>query len=104
MCIRAKGLIRINAPKKLVELISGLQTTPETLDRARAFAEDCGKGKRSPLRHSIISNAALVVTTSKDVPGFVSNALLMPFINEVCTRLSRVLCCALTSVSRRFCV
>jgi 3-hydroxyacyl-CoA dehydrogenase len=23
------------------------------------------------------------VTTSKDVPGFVSNALLMPFINEV---------------------
>ncbi|KAL5638342.1 hypothetical protein ACGC1H_005128 [Rhizoctonia solani] len=51
---------------KLVELISGLQTTPETLDRARSFAEACGK----------------VVTVSKDVPGFVSNALLMPFINE----------------------
>jgi 3-hydroxybutyryl-CoA dehydrogenase len=51
---------------KLVELISALQTTPDTLDRARAFAGACGKE----------------VTTSKDVPGFVSNALLMPFINE----------------------
>ncbi|KAJ7032703.1 3-hydroxyacyl-CoA dehydrogenase [Mycena alexandri] len=51
---------------KLVELISALQTTPETLGRARAFAGACGKE----------------VTTSKDVPGFVSNALLMPFINE----------------------
>ncbi|KAG8925846.1 hypothetical protein FRC01_009615 [Tulasnella sp. 417] len=44
----------------------GLQTSPETLDRARAFAVACGKE----------------VTTSKDVPGFVSNALLMPFLNE----------------------
>ncbi|EGO00798.1 hypothetical protein SERLA73DRAFT_178738 [Serpula lacrymans var. lacrymans S7.3] len=51
---------------KLVELISAIQTTPDTLDRARAFAEACGKE----------------VTTSQDVPGFVSNALLMPFINE----------------------
>ncbi|KAI0919285.1 hypothetical protein AcW1_003836 [Taiwanofungus camphoratus] len=51
---------------KLVELISALQTSQETLDRARAFAIACGKE----------------VTTSQDVPGFVSNALLMPFINE----------------------
>ncbi|KAH9833513.1 3-hydroxyacyl-CoA dehydrogenase, partial [Rhodofomes roseus] len=51
---------------KLVELISALQTSQETLDRARAFAVACGKE----------------VTTSQDVPGFVSNALLMPFINE----------------------
>jgi 3-hydroxybutyryl-CoA dehydrogenase len=29
---------------KLVELISALQTTPETLDRARSFATACGKG------------------------------------------------------------
>lgn len=50
-----------------MELISGLQTAPETLERARAFAVACGK----------------TVTESKDVPGFVSNALLMPFINEV---------------------
>ncbi|KAF8552960.1 hypothetical protein OG21DRAFT_1485799 [Imleria badia] len=51
---------------KLVELISAVQTSKETLDRSRAFAEACGKE----------------VTTSQDVPGFVSNALLMPFINE----------------------
>lgn len=51
---------------KLVELISAVQTTAETLDRARAFAVACGKE----------------VATSQDVPGFVSNALLMPFINE----------------------
>ncbi|KAG8916850.1 hypothetical protein FRC02_003515 [Tulasnella sp. 418] len=50
----------------LVELIAGLQTSEETLERARAFAVACGKE----------------VTTSKDVPGFVSNALLMPFLNE----------------------
>jgi 3-hydroxybutyryl-CoA dehydrogenase len=51
----------------LVELISALQTSSETLSRARAFAAACDKE----------------VTESKDVPGFVSNALLMPFINEV---------------------
>ncbi|KAL1945263.1 hypothetical protein VTO73DRAFT_2114 [Trametes versicolor] len=51
---------------KLVELIAAVQTSPETLDRARAFATACGKE----------------VTSSQDVPGFVANALLMPFINE----------------------
>lgn len=30
--------------QKLVELISALQTAPETLDRARSFAIACGKG------------------------------------------------------------
>ncbi|KAG1721181.1 3-hydroxyacyl-CoA dehydrogenase [Suillus occidentalis] len=52
--------------QKLVELISAVQTSQDTLDRSRAFAEACGKE----------------VATSQDVPGFVSNALLMPFINE----------------------
>ncbi|KAH7915595.1 3-hydroxyacyl-CoA dehydrogenase [Hygrophoropsis aurantiaca] len=51
---------------KLVELIAGVQTHEDTLARARAFAEACGKE----------------VAVSSDVPGFVSNALLMPFINE----------------------
>jgi len=50
----------------LVELIPGLQTSPETLATAKAFAIACGKE----------------VTHSADVPGFVSNALLMPFLNE----------------------
>ncbi|KAH9925951.1 3-hydroxyacyl-CoA dehydrogenase [Epithele typhae] len=51
---------------KLVELIGAVQTSQETLDRARAFAVACGKE----------------VTSSQDVPGFVANALLMPFLNE----------------------
>ncbi|KAF9012660.1 3-hydroxyacyl-CoA dehydrogenase [Cyathus striatus] len=58
---------------KLVELISALQTSPEVLERARVFATACGKE----------------VTTSKDVPGFVSNALLMPFINEAIMHLEK---------------
>ncbi|KAJ3576501.1 hypothetical protein NP233_g380 [Leucocoprinus birnbaumii] len=58
---------------KLVELISALQTSEETLSCARAFAVACGKE----------------VTTSKDVPGFVSNALLMPFINEAIMHLEK---------------
>jgi len=51
---------------KLVELIPGLQTSESTMERVRSFAVACGKE----------------VTVSKDVPGFISNALLMPFINE----------------------
>ncbi|THH27827.1 hypothetical protein EUX98_g6367 [Antrodiella citrinella] len=59
---------------KLVEIISALQTSTDTLDRARNFAVACGKE----------------VTTSQDVPGFVSNALLMPFINEAIMCLEKV--------------
>jgi 3-hydroxybutyryl-CoA dehydrogenase len=51
---------------KLVELVPALQTNQDTIERSRAFAAACGKE----------------VTTSKDVPGFVSNALLCPFLNE----------------------
>ncbi|BGP37784.1 hypothetical protein JCM10449v2_001706 [Rhodotorula kratochvilovae] len=51
---------------KLVELIPALQTDPTVLDVARGFAERMGK----------------TVTLSADTPGFISNRLLMPFINE----------------------
>ncbi|EGG04022.1 uncharacterized protein MELLADRAFT_49308 [Melampsora larici-populina 98AG31] len=50
----------------VVEVISALQTSPEVLDRARRFVEGCGK----------------VVTVSQDTPGFISNRVLMPMINE----------------------
>ncbi|KAI0753458.1 3-hydroxyacyl-CoA dehydrogenase [Daedaleopsis nitida] len=58
---------------KLVELIPATQTSQETFERARAYAIACGKE----------------VTSSKDVPGFVANGLLMPFINEAIMMLER---------------
>ncbi|KDN51316.1 putative 3-hydroxybutyryl-CoA dehydrogenase [Tilletiaria anomala UBC 951] len=58
---------------KLVELIPALQTSKDIVDRAHAFAEACGK----------------TVTHSTDVPGFVSNRLLMPFINEAIMTLEK---------------
>lgn len=51
---------------KLVELIPALQTSQDVVDRATAFAAACGK----------------TITRSADTPGFVSNRLLVPFINE----------------------
>ncbi|BGP53828.1 hypothetical protein JCM8202_005603 [Rhodotorula sphaerocarpa] len=51
---------------KLVELIPALQTDPQVVAKAREFAERMGK----------------TVTQSADTPGFISNRLLMPFINE----------------------
>jgi 3-hydroxybutyryl-CoA dehydrogenase len=50
----------------LVELIRGLQTSDETLDTARAFAQRLGK-------------TPIVV---KNSPGFVVNRILCPMINE----------------------
>lgn len=51
---------------KLVEIIPALQTSKETTARGRALAEACGK----------------TITQSADSPGFISNRLLVPFINE----------------------
>jgi 3-hydroxybutyryl-CoA dehydrogenase len=51
---------------KLVEVIRGLQTSDETAAAIVALAEDLGK----------------VAAEARDFPGFVSNRILMPFVNE----------------------
>jgi 3-hydroxybutyryl-CoA dehydrogenase len=51
---------------KLVEVIRGLETSDETAGRIVALASDLGK----------------TAAEARDFPGFVSNRILMPFINE----------------------
>jgi 3-hydroxybutyryl-CoA dehydrogenase len=51
---------------KLVEVIRGLETSDETARAIVALAEDLGK----------------TPAEVRDLPGFVSNRILMPFINE----------------------
>lgn len=51
---------------KGVEIISGLQTSQETLDTAIAFCQAMGK----------------IPSVSADSPGFLANRILMPYINE----------------------
>jgi len=51
---------------KLVEVVRGRDTSDETVDAIVAFAEELGK----------------VPALANDFPGFVSNRILMPFINE----------------------
>ncbi|KAK0635401.1 3-hydroxyacyl-CoA dehydrogenase [Bombardia bombarda] len=52
--------------QKGVEIISGLQTSKETLDAAVAFCQRMGK----------------IASVSADSPGFLANRILMPYINE----------------------
>jgi 3-hydroxybutyryl-CoA dehydrogenase len=51
---------------KLVEVIRGLETSDETAQSISALAVDLGK----------------TPAEARDLPGFVSNRILMPFINE----------------------
>ncbi|KAJ2084298.1 hypothetical protein H4R24_000091 [Coemansia sp. RSA 988] len=51
---------------RLVEVIPGLQTSKHTLATTLALAQRMGK----------------TTTLSQDVPGFIANRLLMPYINE----------------------
>jgi 3-hydroxybutyryl-CoA dehydrogenase len=51
---------------QLVEVIRGLETSDETAAAIVALAEDLGK----------------TAAEARDYPGFVSNRILMPFINE----------------------
>ncbi|KAK4223541.1 3-hydroxyacyl-CoA dehydrogenase [Podospora fimiseda] len=52
--------------QKGVEIISGLQTSQETLDTAVEFCKRMGK----------------IPSISADSPGFLANRILMPYINE----------------------
>lgn len=52
--------------QKGVEIISGLQTSQDTVDRAIAFCKALGK----------------IPSVSADSPGFLANRILMPYINE----------------------
>jgi len=50
----------------LIEIIRGLETSQDTYDAAKSFAEELGK----------------TVIESRDYPGFLVNRMLGPFINE----------------------
>jgi 3-hydroxybutyryl-CoA dehydrogenase len=56
---------------KLVEIVRGVQTAPETYEATRALALAMGK----------------TIITSNDRPGFVVNRVLIPFLNEACYAL-----------------
>lgn len=51
---------------KLVEVITALQTDEDTLATTLALAEQMGK----------------TTSTARDIPGFIANRILMPYINE----------------------
>ncbi|ORX75885.1 hypothetical protein K493DRAFT_256700 [Basidiobolus meristosporus CBS 931.73] len=58
---------------KLVEIIPGLATDENTLKTTLGLSQAMGK----------------VTTTSQDVPGFIANRLLMPYINEAVIALEQ---------------
>lgn len=51
---------------KLVEVIKGLQTSAETLDTVLDLAKRMDK----------------ITSTARDIPGFIANRILIPYINE----------------------
>mmetsp|Transcript_40667 Transcript_40667/g.67969 ORF Transcript_40667/g.67969 Transcript_40667/m.67969 type:complete len:246 (-) Transcript_40667:1130-1867(-) len=57
----------------LVEVITGLQTDEDTIKTTLKLSQKLGK----------------TVTRSSDVPGFISNRLLMPYINEAILALEQ---------------
>ena len=56
---------------QLVELIRGMATTDDTYEAVKAAAEKMGK----------------TTTLSRDIPGFIANRILMPYINEAAQAL-----------------
>jgi 3-hydroxybutyryl-CoA dehydrogenase len=67
------GMHFMNPPPvmQLIEIIRGLQTSDETYATTLALAKRFGK----------------TTVTSKDVPGFIVNRVLIPLINEACFAL-----------------
>ena len=70
---RVIGMHFMNPPPlmKLVEIIRGLPTSDATYEATRALAERLGK----------------TTVTSRDIPGFIVNRILMPMLNEACFAL-----------------
>jgi 3-hydroxybutyryl-CoA dehydrogenase len=56
---------------RLVEIVRALQTSDATYERICEFSKRLGK----------------VTITTKDMPGFVVNRMLIPFLNEACFAL-----------------
>jgi 3-hydroxybutyryl-CoA dehydrogenase len=67
------GLHFMNPPPlmKLVEIIRGLQTSDQTAELAREITGKMGK----------------VIVSANDMPGFIVNRMLIPFLNEACFAL-----------------
>ncbi|MDY6765725.1 MAG: 3-hydroxyacyl-CoA dehydrogenase NAD-binding domain-containing protein, partial [Halobacteria archaeon] len=65
------GMHFFNPPviMELVEIIRGDRTSDETLETTKSLAEDFDK---------------VPIVVRKDPPGFISNRVLMPYINEAC--------------------
>jgi 3-hydroxybutyryl-CoA dehydrogenase len=70
---RVIGLHFMNPPPlmRLVEIIRGLQTSDDTADTVRKVTERMGK----------------VIVSATDMPGFIVNRMLIPFLNEACFAL-----------------
>ena len=77
---RVVGMHFMNPVPKmaLVEIVRALQTSDATHETTRALAERLGK----------------TCITTNDMPGFVVNRMLIPFINEACFVLQEGLCSA----------
>jgi 3-hydroxybutyryl-CoA dehydrogenase len=70
---RVIGLHFMNPPPlmRLVEIIRGLQTSDDTAERVKRATERMGK----------------VIVSARDMPGFIVNRMLIPFLNEACFAL-----------------
>ena len=69
---------------KLVEIIRGIATSDDTLSKTLELSKLLGK----------------VTTTSKDIPGFIANRILMPYINEAIFVLQEVISDSVYKISK----